>query len=69
MKLTEKTIIQGLKKRVSLSGKRIACIFDDVEYTWHELDRISDLAAGELVDIGVKKGDHVGLLGVNTKIG
>ena len=66
MKLTEKTIIQGLKKRVSLSGERIACIFDDVEYTWYELDRISDLAAGELVDIGVKKGDHVGLLGVNT---
>lgn len=24
------------------------------------------MAAGKLVDIGVKKGDHVGLLGVNT---
>lgn len=66
MKLTEKTIIQGLKKRVSLSENRTACIFDDVTYTWRELDQISDAAAGKLVDIGVKKGDHVGLLGVNT---
>ena len=66
MKLTEKTIIQGLKKRVSLSENRVACIFDDVVYTWRELYQISDAVAGKLVNIGVKKGDHVGLLGVNT---
>ena len=66
MRLTEKTIIRGLKKRVNLSGNKTACIFDDDVYTWRELDQISDAAAGKLVDIGVKKGDHVGILGVNT---
>ena len=55
MRLTEKTIIRGLKKRVNLSGNKTACIFDDDVYTWRELDQISDVAAGKLVDIGVKK--------------
>lgn len=66
MKLTEKTIIQGLKKRVNLSGNKVACIFDDIQYTWCELDLLSDLAAEKIANYGVKKGEHVGLLGINT---
>lgn len=55
MKLTEKTIIQGLKKRVNLSGNKVACIFDDIQYTWCELDLLSDLAAEKIANYGVKK--------------
>ena len=35
-------------------------------YTWNQLDKISDLIAQDLLNAGVKKGSHVGICGSNT---
>lgn len=48
-------------------NKNLACVwFDGVSYSYDEMDKSIDYYARFLVEKGVKKGDHVALLGVNS---
>ena len=52
-----------LKKRVN-DGK--AFVFDGREYTWEDIDRLSQIVADDLAKRGVKKGTHVGICSPNS---
>ena len=52
-----------LKKRVD-GGK--AFVFAGREYTWEDVDRLSQIAADDLAKLGVKKGAHVGICSPNS---
>ena len=52
-----------LKKRVN-DGK--AFVFAGREYTWEDIDRLSQIVADDLVKRGVKKGSHVGICSPNS---
>ena len=52
-----------LKKRVN-DGK--AFVFAGREYTWEDVDRLSQIVADDLAKIGVKKGSHVGICSPNS---
>ena len=52
-----------LKNRVN-DGK--AFVFDGREYTWEDIDRLSQIAADDLAKRGVGKGAHVGICSPNS---
>lgn len=52
-----------LKKRVN-DGK--AFVFAGREYTWEDVDRLSQIVADDLWKLGVKKGAHVGICSPNS---
>ena len=52
-----------LKKRVN-DGK--AFVFDGRDYTWEDIDRLSQIAADDLAKLGVDKGAHVGICSPNS---
>ena len=52
-----------LKKRVN-DGP--AFIFAGREYTWQDVDRVSQIVADDLAKMGVKKGSHVGICSPNS---
>ncbi|MBR6917995.1 MAG: AMP-binding protein [Clostridia bacterium] len=52
-----------LKKRVN---DGLAFVFAGREYTWEDVDRLSQIVADDLAKIGVKKGSHVGICSPNS---
>ena len=52
-----------LKKRVN---DGLAFVFAGREYTWEDIDRLSQIVADDLAKIGVKKGSHVGICSPNS---
>ena len=52
-----------LKKRVN-DGK--AFVFAGREYTWEDVDCLSQIVADDLAKLGVKKGSHVGICSPNS---
>lgn len=66
MELREHTIPGLLAMRCAEQRDNVAYFFDGQGYTWHDVDRVSDRAALLLMEMGVSRGDHVGLWGVNT---
>ena len=61
--LNEKdTILGGFDEQVSQRPHAIALIFEDLSFTYQDLDRKSDTIASCLLHQGVKPGDTVGLL-------
>ena len=52
-----------LKKRVN---DGLAFVFSGREYTWEDVDRLSQIAADDLSKLGVKKGAHVGICSPNS---
>ena len=52
-----------LKKRVN---DGLAFVFADREYTWEDVDRLSQIVANDLAKAGVKKGSHVGICSPNS---
>lgn len=59
-----------LRKKTETRGNEIALISSgdgsSVKYTWGEIDRLTQIIAKDLYDIGVRRGTHVGLMGMNT---
>lgn len=45
---------------------KIALCSDNQNYTYKELNRITDIYAANLLDMGIKKGDHVVIWGCNS---
>lgn len=66
MELVNKTIGDCLAGRVKASPDKIAIEYWDKNYTWSEVDLVSDYLAVRMCSFGMKKGDHVGLWSVNT---
>lgn len=52
-----------LKKRLN-DGK--AFVFAGREYTWEDIDCLSQIAADDLAKLGVRKGAHVGICSLNS---
>lgn len=67
MKVTANTFYQALLD-VSNSGKKdnLALVYGNKEYTFNELLCAIDVCAKDLINMGIKSGDHVGLLGFNS---
>ena len=55
-----------LARHVRLSGTRTVLMDEDGGYTWEDIDRASQIIAGDLSRLGVKTGTHVGLCGSNS---
>ena len=66
MELVNKTIGECLAWRVKQSPDKMAIEYWDKNYTWAELDLVSDYLAVRMCSFGMKKGDHVGIWSVNT---
>ncbi len=55
-----------LKKKATENGDSVAVRDTAGDWTWHNLDRGSAVLAAHLYEIGVRKGSHVGLAGLNS---
>lgn len=55
-----------LARHVRLSGTRTVLMDENGGYTWEDIDRASQIIAGDLSRLGVKTGTHVGLCGSNS---
>lgn len=52
-----------LRKRIN---DGLAFVFAGREYTWEDIDRLSQIVADDLAKAGVKKGSHVGICSPNS---
>lgn len=66
MELIRKTINEILKDRAKNTPESIGLIYEGASYTWREIDLISESLCFDLKKLGVKKGDKVGLYGMNS---
>ncbi len=66
MKLIKMTIGECLKRRAEETPDNIAIEYRDRQYTWAEVDRITDYLAVRMVTMGIKQRDHVGIWSVNS---
>ena len=66
MEFLDETIGIGLKKRAEKTPNNLAVITDEHRYTWLEIDLMSDYLAVQMMKKGIKKGDKVGIIGVNS---
>ena len=55
-----------LKQRAEKAGDRVVLKNEREAFTWKDIDRTSQVIAGDLAAIGVEKGSHVGLCGSNS---
>ncbi len=63
----KKTIGQILNSKVLKTKDEIALIASDGEYTWQDVSDITNFISKEMMDIGIKKGDYVGIIGKNSE--
>lgn len=61
-----RVIPEVLRYRAKFDADKVAYVFDDKRYTWQKVDQLSSEIAELLYDKGVRKGTHVGILGVNS---
>lgn len=66
MDLKSKTIGQCLKERAALTPGAIGLSWGNIRYTWRELDEISDKLALTFLNMGMERGEHAALWGVNS---
>jgi long-chain acyl-CoA synthetase len=59
-------ITQGLKRAVKVNGRGLATIDGDRQRTWHEFAQRVAKLAGALKQLGLKKGDRVAILALNS---
>ena len=66
MELISKTIGMCLADRVEKTPDSTAIETERRNYSWRELDRVSDCMAVRMHNLGIQKGTHVGIWGTNT---
>ena len=66
MRLIKKTIAECLRSRVRESADRIALEADKQQYTWRDIDTLSDYMVGRMLSCGIKKGTHVAIWSTNS---
>ena len=59
------TIWEALKEAAQASPDRIGFIFQSEEISFHEIDKRSDRVATGLLQLGMQKGDRIGIIGLN----
>lgn len=64
--LTQLTISEMFEQAVSSFGNRTAVVFQDDQYSWNDLDVLSDIVARRIASRGIKHGDRVGIWSVNS---
>ena len=65
-KTRECTIDELFAAAVDRFGEKTAVVYREDAYSWRDLDALSDWMAGRLEELGVTKGDRVGLWGENS---
>lgn len=66
MRLINKTIGDCLRSRAVATADSPAVAYKDESYTWRQLNDISDVLAIRCLRMGIEKGTHVGIWGVNS---
>ncbi|RRD93422.1 AMP-binding protein [Clostridiales bacterium COT073_COT-073] len=66
MELINRTIQECFNQRIQETPQALAYHFGEVKYTWAETGNITFQLAKKLMAEGVRKGDRVGLLSVNS---
>lgn len=66
MELKDLTIGQVLLDKMKITPDENAIEYENVFYTWRELNEISDILAIKFLDYGIEYNSHVAILGVNT---
>ncbi len=66
MSLLNVTLADVLKINSLRHPDGIAYIFEDISYTWREVDEITDIMAIKLINNGIKKDMHVGIWSINS---
>ncbi len=64
--MLNKTICECLKERMKHSPNELALEYENIMFSWKELDSISDNAAIVFMRMGITKGSHVGLWSCNS---
>lgn len=64
--MLNKTICECLKERVKHSPNELALEYENIMFSWKEIDSISDNAAIVFMRMGITKGSHVGLWSYNS---
>jgi len=62
----QKPLFHFLEEAAQKYPDKVCTIFKGAEVTYKEMDEITDTLAGALADLGVKKGDRVGIFMPNT---
>jgi len=55
-----------LKAKVRESGDRVAVVTASDSYTWSDIDKCARIIASDLAGMGVSRGSHVALCGINS---
>ncbi len=55
-----------LKKKAEEKPDHVVFVYNGRSYTWSDVDKASQIIASDLAALGVHKGSHVGLCGVNA---
>jgi fatty-acyl-CoA synthase len=66
MSLLNVTLADVLKMNSQRYPQGIAYIFEDISYTWREVDEITDIMAIKLINNDIRKGMHVGIWSINS---
>lgn len=66
MKFCELTIGQLLQNRADTVPDNPALIVKEGEYTWGEINSIANYIVDEMMHMGIKAGDYVGIIGINS---
>jgi fatty-acyl-CoA synthase len=66
MELLTETISACLEERVKKSPESLAIETGEQNYTWQELDRVSDFQAARFSGLGIKRGTHAAIWSTNT---
>ena len=66
MKFCELTIGQLLQHRADNVPDNPALLVRDGEYTWGEINSIANTIADDMIHMGIKPGDYVGIIGINS---
>ena len=62
----DRGIGQWVTKRAFLNGQRTALVQGDTSFTYSDFDRRTNQVASSLLRLGVRKGDRVAILLVNS---
>jgi fatty-acyl-CoA synthase len=63
---TDHSISSFLEHKVKISPDKTAIVYAGVPYSWMDIDKGADIIASDLFLLGVKKGSHVALCGINS---
>ena len=66
MVIEETTYAKVISENAKKNPDKVALCSGSDSYTYKELDRITDVYASKIIQMGVQKGDHVALWGFNS---